>query len=367
MKTKSFLKIAGLILICLLAGTVRADGQRYFPDLPEYKTLVCDFHTHTVFSDGLVWPTVRVDEALRENLDALAITDHIEYQPHKDDIPTKHGRSYEIAVERAKDKTLLLIKGAEITRDTPPGHYNALFLTDINPLETPELLDVLKAANSQGGLVFWNHHTWKGDDKGQWEAIQTAMYENKWLHGMEVANGEYYYPQAFQWCLEKKLTMFGDSDIHDPAGPAPYTPQQHRTVTLVFAKERSVESIREALFAGRTAVWQENRLFGRQEFLLPLFEACVKIAPPQAESGGRFRIEIINSALIDLDLQKEGTVGPDQITVPARSSVGLFIGGDQNEESADLLYRVRNFLIAPDKGLPVALPISAPEPALVEE
>jgi hypothetical protein len=77
------------------------------------------------------------------------------------------------------------------------------------------------------------------------------MYENKWLHGMEVANGSTYYPQAHQWCLDKNLTMIGSSDIHEPAVDVAYTPQQHRTVTLVLAKERSVEAIREAVFAGR--------------------------------------------------------------------------------------------------------------------
>ncbi len=44
-----------------------------------------------------------------------------------------------------------------------------------------------------------------------------------------------------------------------------------------------------------------------------------------------------------------------------------FVDGRLAERQCDLLYRVRNFLIAPDKGLPVALPITAPEPALTEE
>ncbi len=56
------------------------------PDLKGYQTLKCDFHIHTVFSDGLVWPTVRVDEAYREGLDAIALTEHIEYRPHQKDI-----------------------------------------------------------------------------------------------------------------------------------------------------------------------------------------------------------------------------------------------------------------------------------------
>ena len=110
-----------LTVLCLLTGPVLAEKKPYFPDIPGYQTLVCDFHMHTVFSDGQVWPTVRVDEAVRERLDAIAITDHIEYQPHKDDIPTNHNRPYERAAEYMQEKKIdvLLIKGAEITRDTP--------------------------------------------------------------------------------------------------------------------------------------------------------------------------------------------------------------------------------------------------------
>ena len=47
------------------------------PDIPGYQTLKCDFHLHTVFSDGTVWPTIRVTEAWEEGYDGIAITDHI--------------------------------------------------------------------------------------------------------------------------------------------------------------------------------------------------------------------------------------------------------------------------------------------------
>ena len=38
----------------------------HFPDVDGYKTLVLDLHTHSVFSDGHVWPTIRVAEAERD-------------------------------------------------------------------------------------------------------------------------------------------------------------------------------------------------------------------------------------------------------------------------------------------------------------
>ena len=57
--SRYFISIA---LTLVLAVTISANENKYrvnFPDIPGYKTLKCDFHTHTVFSDGSVWPDIR--------------------------------------------------------------------------------------------------------------------------------------------------------------------------------------------------------------------------------------------------------------------------------------------------------------------
>ena len=46
-----------------------------FPDTKQYKTLVTDLHTHSVFSDGHVWPNIRVGEALRDGVCLLYTSD----------------------------------------------------------------------------------------------------------------------------------------------------------------------------------------------------------------------------------------------------------------------------------------------------
>ena len=79
-----------------------------FPNIEGYVTLKTDLHMHSVFSDGEVWPTIRVSEALRENLDAISLTEHLEYQPHKEDIPhPDRNRAYHLALEEAKDHDLI--------------------------------------------------------------------------------------------------------------------------------------------------------------------------------------------------------------------------------------------------------------------
>ena len=341
-------------LVLLIALSTSTFGHDYFQDIHDYKTLICDFHTHTVFSDGLVWPTVRVDEASREGIDVLVISDHIEHTPWENDVKVDHNRGYEVASEYAKQKNVLLVQGAEITRDTPPGHYNAIFISDANPLDTPDFFDVVEAANNQKGFVFWNHHEWKGEGLGLWSDLQTEMHERKWLHGMEVANGDMFYPRGFQWCLDKQLTMFGNSDIHEPSLDYNYTAEKHRTLTLVFAKERTVESVREALFAGRTAVWLKNRIMGRKEFIEPLFKKCVMLSRPHYMKHKTLYFEIENNALIDVELTNTGDVGPTKIVIAAHSSIICEVEIPDGAKELTLSYTVDNFLIAPDTCLDVS-------------
>jgi len=362
MKTRQRIILSILLVNLLLAAFAFGQSRREinFPDILDYKTLKCDLHMHTVFSDGMVWPTVRVDEAWREGLDAISITDHIEYQPHKDDIPTNHNRPYHIAISRAKEKNILLIKGTEITRETPPGHFNAIFLQDVNSLDTEDLFDVMKAAAKQNAFIFWNHPGWKPEHKG-WFDTHTTLYENKWLHGIEVVNGDSYYPEAHEWCLEKNLTMMSNSDVHQPFTLLETSPENHRSMTLVFARQKSIDAVKEALVEGRTTVWFEKQLIGRKKYLDAIFKGSVEIGKPYNKYKDTIWVEIKNSSDIDIDLERAGTLGPRQLKLAANATTILRTGiGAKAEEAPaqiELSYTARNFLIAPDKGLPVTLTV----------
>jgi len=346
--------VVPLLFAALAIGQSRR--EIHFPDILGYKTLKCDLHMHTVFSDGMVWPTVRVDEAWREGLDVISITDHIEYQPHKGDIPTNHNRPYDIALGRAREKNILLIRGTEITRETPPGHFNAIFLKDANPVDTKELTDAMKAADTQGAFIFWNHPGWKPEHKG-WFDIHTTLYENKWMRGIEVANGGTYYPEAHQWALEKNLTMMGNSDIHSPALKLETTPDDHRTMTLVFAKEKSAEALKKALIEGRTTVWLDKQLIGRRTFLRAIFKESVEIGKPHNSYRGTISVEIKNRSDIDIEMERTGKQGPRAVTLAANATTIFKTRVGKTAEVVELSYVVRNFRIAPDKGLPVSLTI----------
>ncbi len=351
---------------------VRARTPVRIPDIPGYLTLKCDFHIHTVFSDGSVWPSVRSEEAWREGLDAVAITDHIEYQPHKEDLPTNHNRAYEIARPEGEALNVIVIHGSEVTRSMPPGHLNAIFLEDSDALDVEDWREALSAAQRQGAFVFWNHPGWdaqlKEDGKMRWYDEHTELVEKGILRGIEVANSREVYPEAFAWAMERKLTLMSNSDVHAPVNLDYHVHEgDHRPLTLVFARERTAESIHEALRDRRTAVYADHRLLGEERFLAPIFEGSVKMINPAAEfrSTGSVLVQIHNESEIEYQLERDGEVEgvsfPASLTLPPLKTVVAKVQVTSMEpvgkREVGLPYRVTNMLVAPGRALRVELPM----------
>ncbi|MBN1117227.1 MAG: histidinol-phosphatase [Bacteroidales bacterium] len=261
-----------------------------FPDAGIYKVLKCDFHTHTVFSDGEMWPTLRVMEAAGEDIDAIAITDHIEYRPHLDDFKTTdHNRSYELAEKRQNVANVLVIHGTEITREMPPGHLNAIFIDNANVFEGfvnkensrdgKNIIETLEAARVQNAYIFWNHPSFPGPNEiAELYPVHTTLFEKKLVDGIEVINGPKYEAEAFQWCLDYNLAILGTSDVHRILAQDLIDRNMlHRTMTLVLAEERSEKSIREALDDRRTIAIGNHMMYGREEHVRQVFESSVKL------------------------------------------------------------------------------------------
>jgi len=277
-------KLFGSFLLSITILTItRAQNRAIeFPDIPGYRTLKCDFHIHTVFSDGSVWPDIRIQEAVKDGLDAISLTEHLEYQPHQEDLQhPDRNRSHEIAKELAKPYDLLVIQGVEITRRLPPGHANAIFINDANKLNIRDSIEAYREAHRQGAFVFWNHPNWiaqQPDGIATLTDLHKLLIEEGLLQGIEVVNDLTYSEEALQIALDRNLTIMGTSDIHglvdwqfrlDQGG--------HRPINLVFATERSEEAIKEAMFAHRTVAWFDNLLVGRQDVLIPLVQASLQV------------------------------------------------------------------------------------------
>lgn len=252
-----------------------------YPDIPGYKTLKTDLHIHSVFSDGNVWPTIRVQEAIREDLDAISLTEHLEYQPHLDDIPhPDRNRAYVLAMEEAKAHDLIIINGSEITRSEPEGHSNAVFITDANKLIKDKAAAAFAAAKAQNAFVFWNHPAWYAQSPAGNPILsdfQKERIKKGQLHGIEVINSVDYAEESFALALEQNLTIMGTSDIHGIIDWDYTEKGKNRPITLVFTKDKSAASLQEALFAGRTVAAYNSILVGRAEYLEPLIKASLLV------------------------------------------------------------------------------------------
>ncbi|MDR2954280.1 MAG: PHP domain-containing protein [Prevotella sp.] len=279
------------------------------PDIEGYKTLKCDFHTHTVFSDGKVWPDVRVNEAWKEGLDAIAITDHIEYRPLKNTVKGDLNESFKIAKKRGDALGFIVIQGTEITRAKPIGHLNALFIADANPMDTKDPRGAIDIAIAQGAFIMWNHPGWP-DNKSTLYPIHDSLINEKKIHGVEVFNHTTYYPVSFDWCKNRGLAFMGNSDIHELVKHDYGSDIAARPVTLVFATERSEKGIKEALFAKRTAACFNGQLAGKAEHLTELFKASLAIETKNAEKG---IYEIANIS----DITYQILVNKQQYSLPA--------------------------------------------------
>jgi 3',5'-nucleoside bisphosphate phosphatase len=358
------------LLYCVVLSTVKAQvrADPGIPDIPGYRTIKGDFHMHTVFSDGKVWPTTRVEEAWREGLDVIAITDHIEYRPFIKE--GDHNIAYDIAKSTADRLGIMLIKGSEITRrEMPPGHLNAIFLEDANALEKDDWRDALRAARDQGAFIFWNHPGWSRQQKDTtlWWDEHTWMMENNLMHGIEVVSGldHAYYPEAHTWAKEKGLTMMGTTDIHNPIGmDYNFALGEKRAMTLIFAKEFTENGLKEALFAGRTIAYYQDNFYGNQEYLEALFKASLQIQEVR-KSGNRFSVKVYNPTSIPIKILKApGNEDKDffrWLTLSPRATDGFTIVAPEgsNDDFVEVKWIIENYKSGPGESIAVTMRFDA--------
>lgn len=386
-----------VLFLAASAAAVPAVAQERaieFPDVDGYRTFSVDLHTHSVFSDGMVWPIIRMQESERDGLTLMAVTEHLEYQPRREDIPhPDRNRSYVVASEYAAEagSDVIVVNGAEITRSMPPGHVNAVFISDANALlvETGdadymirlrpstaeeqaaserEARQAIEAANEQNGFVFWNHPNWprqRPDGVARLTDMHRDLIAEGLLHGIEVANGDFYSAESLQIALDNDLAILGVSDVHYLID-WDYRPDDggHRTVTLVFAEERSAESIEEALHANRTVAWLGNWLIGREDALMPLLEASLRLTKVERSQGDEL-IDIRLSNLSDAAFDLRVTSGhrfngpPSTMRVEPHSDLDLAISGE-SRTNFDMAFEVLNAITAPETHPTLRLAVGVP-------
>ena len=248
------------------------------PSVNGLTPVKCDFHIHTVFSDGDVWPSARAKEAWQDGLDAIAITDHTSATPSKQNVTGGPNSSYELAKPEADRRGMILIQGTEITRAKEEGgHLNAIFITDAAKTLDIPTEDAVREAVKQGGFIIWNHPGWAIDTCMMFD-VNRRLLESGDIHAVEVFNEAEWYPRALSWIREWKLAPIAATDIHYLTNSLyRLTEQAIRPMTIVLAREKTPEAIKEALFKRSTIAFYKGMLAGESHLLNDFFFAAITI------------------------------------------------------------------------------------------
>ena len=401
-------KLSALIVVSLFSlniymhGSVNSfksgqDRSIEFPDIENYLTITSDLHTHSVFSDGHVWPNIRVAEAMKDKLDAIAITEHLEYQPHIRYIPNKNRNIAFLEAKKAAEETdLIVIAGSEITREMPPGHLNAVFIKDANTLfnidesllpearkimseavniedlsdEELEVADqyalgnlyspfeALEEAKRQGAFIFWNHPMWgsqANDGVSRLTEMHKQMIAKDLIHGIEVVNTEEYSEEALQIALDNNLAIIGTSDVHELIEwDYDSSKNEHRPVTLILSEKRNRNSIKEALLDRRTIVFYKNKLIGKEENLVPLLDSILGFKSLGYRGDTSIlRVEISNNSSSDMTLKNLSAYNfsrsDDYIFIPKNETKTIMVKTLEVIKAIKLKFEVLNAITAPKK------------------
>ena len=338
-------------------GTVSAQAQSYYQDsknsemlrhadrhetcrremvLPQvngYNVYKADLHTHTIFSDGQVLPSLRVQEAWLDGLDIMAVTEHIEHRPteatfveylgkyvdEKYDGAVNHkigskgmteeglmvdlNHCVKLSQKEAEKYGLLIIPGAEITRSgSKVGHFNALFTTDNNLIYDPDPVQAIRNAKAQGALVQHNHPGWRRENLNFTEAEEIA-YNDGLIDGVEVMNSGEFYPVIVDRVQKYGQFIAANSDVHSTTAIGYTLYGSNRPMTLVFAADKTLEAVREALEAGRTLAIGFNTLCGGEQLLKDFFAAGVKVSVIRKD-GDNIDLAVTNMTSIPYTIKK---------------------------------------------------------------
>ena len=326
----SRIRIALVIILSLVCSMAPADTQTRalgeFPKVGRYYVLRGDFHMHTKHSDGKLTPQERVLEAWRLGYDVIAITDHGKLV------------AYDDAKSTADALGIVLVRGME-TGVAGMEHMVALGMTaDYTPRnphqwaeqpgqKTVYYRDEMEAIRKAGGLLILAHPHVGYREPFDWGVKQGI------IRGIELKNGvvgkgwntieshdTWWYPHAVDKAMEHNLAIMASTDAHGPKNPG-------AEVTLVFARERSAESVVEAIREARTAAWFDNMLWGREQLLTDLMREVIEIH--RTADNQYLRIENRSPMALKASVQANGGV-PTDVELPPSSEVLMPASGSSN-------------------------------------
>ena len=320
------------------------------PSIDGYTAYKSDLHNHTIFSDGHLSMEARIREAWLDGLDVVAVTEHLEHRPQEKNL-VKYLKGYtpdgteaqnyefvsknrpasgkdikvdlnlpvEVARKEAEKYDITIIPGIEITRRESDeySHFNALFTSNNNTIYAPETAQSLRNAKAQNALVMHNHPGWTHKDMKP-TSFEKEVYKAGLIDGIEVMNTAEFYPQAITRAEKYGLFLSSNSDIHYASEGSYRNFGEQRNMTIIFAKDMSLASLREALEAHRTIAYSYGTVVGSEELLRKLFLASVSARKSGLDYKGRTHYILTNNSSISWLLRRENN---DLVELKGNSSI----------------------------------------------
>ena len=284
------------------------------PQVNGYNVIKADLHVHTIYSDGNLTSSSRIDEAWRDGLDAIAITDHIECRLNVDAFEEYLGKNLEGAdvkaegsltdmnysvrgAERtARQMGITLIPGIEITRSPMKvGHFNALFTTDNNLIPDDDPLQAIRNAKKQNAIVQINHPGWARPNNDYTSVAEAAIKEGL-IDGVEVFNSYEFYPEVVERAVNAGYYVSCGSDLHITSHERYGHYGKFRDMVLILAKDSSPAAIREALEHQRTLAYAYGDIAGSEPLLIDFFKAACSCKVLSVGSKGDKVVQITNNS-----------------------------------------------------------------------
>lgn len=193
--------------------------------------MLCDFHIHSQYSDGVLSIPQIVDLYGQAGFGAIAITDHL-CESHSffgktarwlektltEKTFSKYLEEVQVQSERAWTQyRMLVLPGFELTKNaiinSRSSHMVVLGVEEFMHADG-EVVDLLKAVREKGGLSIAAHPVNTGYIEPQTYHLWSRRQElSKYFDAWEVASGR----KLFQAVQESGLPMIANSDFHHPS------------------------------------------------------------------------------------------------------------------------------------------------------
>jgi hypothetical protein len=229
--------------------------------------------------------------------DAEAVNWNIVGEPaDKKGIQTDLNMSVRLAQKVADRYGITIIPGAEISREpSTTGHFNVLFTKDNNKIYDPDPIQSMMNAKAQGALVVHNHPGWRRPSMDMID-FEKKIYPMGMLDGIEVMNQLDFYPRAVDRADEYGLFVTSNTDLHYSSYEFYRLNGALRNMTIIFAGDKSEESLKEALKARRTLAYSFGVLAGEESLLRDFFLASVSCEVMSVAPDGTKTIRLKNNS-----------------------------------------------------------------------